>query len=266
MWLNLARRVTLIKALLSALPIYQYAIIMAPAGAHKQMELIIRSFLWQGGKQDNKKFSLVKWEQVTLPCENGGIEICLPRLMNISLRTKIIWRMINGNGHWWEKVLTMKYLNCHITKLITDTIPDSPCTQIWKLVKRIIPLIRDQISKNPGNGKTISIWEDTIMGKNPLNQQQNLRGLQRWMEEQRFNTLYSILNWDQNNWVRCKKLATPPRLKSKWKILKFHLAGVAPINKEKHYDSFWDQNGGDYTVKSGYNLLQKRHNQNDWSL
>ena len=266
MWLNLAGRVTLIKALLSALPIYQYAIIMASASAHKQMELIIRSFLWQGGKQDNKKFNLVRWEQVALPYEKGGITIRLPGLMNISLGTKIIWRMINGNGHWWEKVLTMKYLNCHRTKLLTDTIPDRPCTQIWKLVKRIISLIRYQISKNPRNGKIISIWEDRIMGKNPLNQQQNLRGLQRWMEEQSFNTLYSISDWDQNKQVRWKKLATPPRVKIKWEILKVHLARAAPVNKGEQDDFVWDPNGGDYTVKLRYNLLQKLHNQNDWSL
>jgi len=49
-WLNMAGSVILIKALLVALPIYQYAIIMAPTSAHKQMELILRSFLWQGGK------------------------------------------------------------------------------------------------------------------------------------------------------------------------------------------------------------------------
>lgn len=186
--------------------------------------------------------------------------------MNIALGKKIIWRMINGNGHWREKVLTTKYLNCHRTKLLTETIPDRPCTQIWKLVKRIIPLIRDQISKNPMNGKTISIWEDRIMGKTPLKQQQNLRKLQRWMEEQIFNTLYSILDWDQNNKVRWKNLATPPRLKSKWEILKVHLARVVPINIEEQDDFVWDPNGGDYIVKSGYNLLQKLHNQNDWSL
>jgi len=45
MWLNLARRTIMIKALLSTLLICQYAIIMAPASTHKQMELIIRSFL-----------------------------------------------------------------------------------------------------------------------------------------------------------------------------------------------------------------------------
>ena len=69
LWVNMVGKVIMIKALLPALPIYQYAIILAPASAHKQMELIIRSFLWQGGKQENKKFSLVKWDQVTLPYE-----------------------------------------------------------------------------------------------------------------------------------------------------------------------------------------------------
>ena len=57
MWLNMAGRVILIKALLAALPIYQYAIIMAPTSAHKQMELILRSFCGRGGKQEKKKLA-----------------------------------------------------------------------------------------------------------------------------------------------------------------------------------------------------------------
>ncbi len=59
MWLNLAGRTILIKVLLLALPIYQFALILAPAIIHNQMELIIRGFLWRGGRQDSKKFSLV---------------------------------------------------------------------------------------------------------------------------------------------------------------------------------------------------------------
>jgi len=51
-WLNLASRTILIKALLLALPIYQYVLILAPARIHKKMELITRGFLLHGGKQD----------------------------------------------------------------------------------------------------------------------------------------------------------------------------------------------------------------------
>lgn len=75
MWLNMAGRVILIKALLATLPISQYAIIMAPTSTHKQMELIRRSFLWQGGKQENKNSNVVKWNQVVLPYEKGGLSI-----------------------------------------------------------------------------------------------------------------------------------------------------------------------------------------------
>lgn len=96
MWLNMAGRVILIKVLLAALPIYQYAIILARASTHKQMELILRGFLWQGGKQENKKFSLVRWEQVVLPYEQEGLSIRLPGLMNVALGMKIIWRLITG--------------------------------------------------------------------------------------------------------------------------------------------------------------------------
>lgn len=89
-WINLAGRTTLIKAILSTLPIYQYAVTLAPASTHKHMELIMRSFLWQGGKQDSKKFNLVRWDQVILPFENGGLAIKIPSLSNRAMGFKLI--------------------------------------------------------------------------------------------------------------------------------------------------------------------------------
>lgn len=111
MWLSLAGRTILIKSLLSALPIYQYTIILAPASIHKQMELIMRGFLWQGGKQDTKKFSLVRWEQVTLPFEKGGISIRIPSLKNKAMGFKLVWHMLIEKGSWWVEALLKKYLN-----------------------------------------------------------------------------------------------------------------------------------------------------------
>lgn len=178
MWLNMAGSAILIKALLLALPTYQYATILALASAHKQMELIITGFLWQGGKQENKKFSLLKWEQVTLPYEQGGLSIRLPGLMNVALGVKIIWRMIACKERWCKKTLAIKYMNQSRTKLLTQNTPIRSCTQVWKLVKKITPLIINHISKIPGNGKTISIWEDKIMGKEAIYLQSGLEDIQ----------------------------------------------------------------------------------------
>jgi len=51
-WLNLAGKVILIKSMLRAFPIYQFAVILAPESIHKKIKLIIRGFLWKGGKAD----------------------------------------------------------------------------------------------------------------------------------------------------------------------------------------------------------------------
>jgi len=104
------------------------------------------------------------------------------------------------------------------------------------------------------------------MERNPLNLQQNLRGLHFSMEERRINTLYSISQWDQDNWLGWKIPTIPKRLKSQWEKLKSHLSGAAPINREDQDDFVWDPNGGEYMVKSMYNLLQEHQNQQDWSL
>lgn len=74
-WLNLVGRLTFIKSILSSPPLNQYKIIQAPFGIQKKIEIIIRNFLWQGGKLETKKFGLVRWNQVTTPYENGGTSI-----------------------------------------------------------------------------------------------------------------------------------------------------------------------------------------------
>jgi len=48
------------------------------------------------------------------------------------------------------------------------------------------------ISKIPGNGKTISIWEDRVMGKEPLQTHPETEDIQEWMKGKGFNTLHSI--------------------------------------------------------------------------
>ena len=110
-WFNMAGRVVLIKALLTTLPIYQYATILAPTSIHKQIELVIKGFVWQGGKFEIKKHNLVKWDEVTLPYEKGGLAIRLPGIINLALGAKITWIFIIGERSWWKQILEAKYMN-----------------------------------------------------------------------------------------------------------------------------------------------------------
>lgn len=265
-WLNLAGRTILIKAILSALPIYQFAITLAPASIHKHMELIIRSFLWQGGKQDTKKFSLVKWDKVILPLEKGGLGIRIPRLANMAMGYKSTWRILNERGAWWTEVIKKKYLNGVNSNILLETIIDRQCTPIWKLIKKTLPQFKSCISRAPGNGRDISIWEDRIMGSEAREALPKFRPLQRWMSEANLKTLYDISLWEHNCWIGWRSITFPNDLKNLWADLKTSLIGSAPTHRMSEDKFVWDPNGGSYTVKEGYKTLQNASAINNWPL
>lgn len=61
-WLNPAGHHILPKLGISSLPLYQFSLHQAPVSFHYKMEVILCQFLWQGGKNDKKKFNLVNWK------------------------------------------------------------------------------------------------------------------------------------------------------------------------------------------------------------
>lgn len=63
-WLNYAGKLTLIKSILSSLPIYQASFLLAPKTITDHISQLLRNFLWQGGEGNQKKFHLVSWDKV----------------------------------------------------------------------------------------------------------------------------------------------------------------------------------------------------------
>ena len=89
------------------------------------------------------------------------------------------------------------------------------------------------ISKIPGNGKTISIWEDRIMGKEPLQTQLEIEDIQEWMKGKGYNTLHSISLWNQKEWQDWKISAVPADLEGQWIKIRELLKGAAPIHHDE---------------------------------
>jgi hypothetical protein len=108
-WLNLARRVVLIKYVLSNLPIYQFSTLLAPKGILKELAQFIHKFLWQGGKASHKKFHLLNWDTVTLPKKSGGLGIRDPEITNSAMVAKLLWRLVIGDNDQWKMALIKKY-------------------------------------------------------------------------------------------------------------------------------------------------------------
>ena len=109
-WLNLPGKVTLIKSILSSLPIFDNMVLLTPKSIMNSITVELRKFLWQGGKNRGKKFHLVNWNVVKQPKLNGGLGIREARLMNTTMGAKLVRRMIAGKKEWWKEVLRKKYI------------------------------------------------------------------------------------------------------------------------------------------------------------
>ncbi|XP_077239712.1 uncharacterized protein LOC143880611 [Tasmannia lanceolata] len=67
-------RLTLIKAVLSNIPIYQLSLFKCPVYVAKRIEQIQRRFLW-GGSEKKRYLALVSWENICKPVQGGSLGI-----------------------------------------------------------------------------------------------------------------------------------------------------------------------------------------------
>ena len=88
-FLSRGGRLTLIRSVLSSLPIYFLSLFKMPQGVADVIEKLMRDFLW-GGYNDS--CHLVRWDEATKPKHKRGLEIGNLILRNKSLLVKWIWR------------------------------------------------------------------------------------------------------------------------------------------------------------------------------
>ena len=101
-------RITLIKAVLSALPIYLLSFFKIPQRIVDKLVSLQRNFMW-GGNQHHKRISWVKWDVICLPKNEGGLGIKDLAKFNAALRGRWIWDLAANHNQFWARVLISKY-------------------------------------------------------------------------------------------------------------------------------------------------------------
>lgn len=167
-WLNLAGRTVLIKSVLSMLPIFQFSSLLAPQNVKNSISILLRCFIWEGGKTEKKKYHLIKWDIVKHPNESGGLGIKDLGLSNLAMGAKILWNLVSGRNDWWKRILKAKYLIGDRLRGLDQHHSLNSGSPIGKLVLASIPLLQSQLTWIPENGRKILIGIDSIMDKQPL--------------------------------------------------------------------------------------------------
>ena len=131
-WLMKVGKAILIKSILSSLPIFQSSLLLPPKSISVQIAKILRDFLSCGGKGNNKKINLVKWETIKRPITKGRLQIRDPELANLALGGKLVWQIFADKNHLVNKLFLMKYLKGGSLRTIkSEKLPTG--TAIWNL-------------------------------------------------------------------------------------------------------------------------------------
>lgn len=105
--ISLGGRLTLIKSVLSSIPLYTMSFLKLPCKVEKEMRAILRNFLW-GGKETRKKVVWFKWE-VCMEKKEGGLGIRDFLAFNRAILGKWIWRFLNESESLWVKVIRSRF-------------------------------------------------------------------------------------------------------------------------------------------------------------
>jgi ribonuclease HI/exonuclease III len=254
-WLTNAGKVILIKSQLAALPIYQSTFLLAPRNVMDQIAKILRDFLWQGGKGNENKMHLANWELVRRPIAEGGLQIRDPSLVNLAMGGKLLWQMAHEPKHPTNNTLLSKYArNSSYRNLQFD--PTVNSTQVWKLCCKSSTFFNNSLYRVPGNGKRTYIWQDRIMGSEPLEANQDIADIREWLTRTGKIRLYDISMWDcRGDWAGWDLNGIPDWLTPQKNLLVELLEGSTPENRHMRDSWAWGLSGT-YTTAAGYKALQ----------
>ncbi|XVE58507.1 hypothetical protein DITRI_Ditri04bG0175000 [Diplodiscus trichospermus] len=207
-----------------------------------KVERQIRQFIW-GGKGEGYRCSLVKWEKVTQPKDDGGLGIRCLRNMNLAFMAKLGWRMWNESDQLWVRVVTGKYIHHNVD--VNSFTPEQGSSNLWQGLVKAQSVLSKGIKPAVRGGNNTYFWLDAWLVEQPLiNYMQGDISLQN---------MYKMV-WDY--WE--------PGVGWKWELI----TGLLPINIENKVAAFllrededihdelcWvPTNNGEFSVSSAYTL------------
>ena len=190
---------------------------------------MLRNFLWQGGKGNQKKFHLVNWDIVKKPLLDGGLQVRDLGLANLALGGKFLWKIFSNHRQLISHVFIKKYMHGLSLQDMEKGTTNKGKT-LWKLCSHIWEFYKEQLYRIPGNGKTINLWEDKIMGVKSLNNVQDIAEMCDCLVSLGIKNLEDICYSDNDdNWLDWNFLCPPQPMRHQVPLLHAKLVGLAPI-------------------------------------
>ena len=69
---------------------------------------------------------------------------------------------------------------------------------IYKLCIKALNPFKNNLYWIPGNGNSINVWEDSILGDSPIGSNMEVSNIQRWLMDKGTITLWDLSAWEGN--------------------------------------------------------------------
>ncbi|GJW66412.1 RNA-directed DNA polymerase, eukaryota, reverse transcriptase zinc-binding domain protein [Tanacetum coccineum] len=160
--LSIGGRLTLIKSVLTSIPLYQMSIFKVPIGVLNKLESIRRNF-FNGVDGSARKMSWIGWNKVLASKKNGGLGVSSYFAFNRALLFKWVWRFFSDQKSLWAKFITA----IHGEKGALDISICSARRSVWIDIIRSIHSLKNKnidlmmfVSRKVGNREDTKFWED----------------------------------------------------------------------------------------------------------
>lgn len=162
--LSYAGRIQLIASILSAMQIYWASVYMLPKAVIKDIDKILRGFLWNQNISSNGK-SKLSWKAVCRPKNQGGLGFKPLGEWNEVLLMKHVWNIIvKRNSVWGQWVNNAKLKD----RNFWDVNVEKGDSWGWKIMVELRDKIKPYVKMEIGDGKSTSIWFDPWYNNEPL--------------------------------------------------------------------------------------------------
>ena len=162
--LSYAGRLQLISAVLASLPVYWASVMLLPKGIIKEVEKLMRNFLWSSG-QNSKGIAKVSWNDICKPKKYGGLGLKNLQDWNIALLSSRIWKISSGHDSLWVKWVKFYHLE---GRSFWDVRAKDKMSWSWRNLLKIRPFLRDSFFYRIGNGENTFMWFDNWHKLGPL--------------------------------------------------------------------------------------------------
>eukprot|EP00253_Pinus_taeda_P023038 PITA_23038 len=196
-----------------------------------QISKLLREFLWQGGKGNERKIHLVNWDLVKRPTTEGVLQIHDPSLVNLALGGKLLWKLVHEPKHPTNAILLSKYAH-------------------------------NSSFNNMQLEPPVNSSQDRIMGCDPLEEIEEIVELRVWLVNAGINRLRDLSVWDhQGDWAGWDLHDAHGWLSAQKNHLIELLEESMPENRHTKDSWAWGQTCV-YSTAAGYKALQESRNKN----